>query len=324
MKNKAINFFKAILLPLIFYVFFGIASKGRFFSSSIIPAVLQQTVFPAIVALAIFNINELELWDLCSGAILITSSIVGGNVAKNNEFGLAGMILCVLLVSVTMCLIVGVVKYFTKIPSMVATFGMVMVFESVGAVLFNGEFSAPRAWTIFNRTPTCYILLALCLLLVYVQTNYTTFGYNVRALGHGTETAINIGVNVRNTLMKTYIFQGVLLTVAALVYISMKGSASMHMNFGTTSIGFNAIVAVLIGKSLAAYCSPLFGTIIGAFTLSLLSAGLISLGVETTWQKVANGIFLIAFLAFFENQKRVSDARARKEKAKELMQQISE
>lgn len=324
MKNRVTNILKAILLPLIFYVFFGIASKGRFFGGSILLSVLQQTVFPAIVALAIFNINELELWDLCSGAILITSSIIGGNIAKNNDLSMVGMILCVLLVSVTMCLIVGAIKYFTKIPSMVATFGLVMVFESVGAVLFNGEFSAPRAWTVFSRPPTCYILLAICLIVVYVQTNYTTFGYNVRALGHGTETAINIGVNVKNTLMKTYIFQGVLLTVAALVYISMKGSASMHMNFGTTSIGFNAIVAVLIGKSLAEYCNPLFGTIIGAFTLSLLSAGLISLGVATTWQKVANGIFLIAFLAFFENQKRMSDARARKEKSKELMQQISE
>lgn len=322
MKTKALNFLKAILLPVIFYVIFGILSKGRFFGGSVILSILQQTVFPAIVALAIFNIDEMELWDLCSGAIIITSSIVGGNIAKNLELGLAGMILCVLVVSVTMCVIVGVVKYFTKIPSMVATFGMVLLYESVGAVLFNGEFSAPRAWVIFNKPPMCYILLAACLVLVYVQTNYTKFGYNVRALGHGTEIAINVGVNVRNTLLKTYIFQGILLTIAAMVYISMKGSASMHMNFGTTSIGFNAIVAVLIGKSLATYCSPLVGTIIGAFTLSLLASGLISLGVATTWQKVANGVFLIAFLAFFENQKRVSDARARKEKTKELMQQI--
>lgn len=321
--KKTINFLKAFLLPAGFFLVFSFASGGRLANWGAFMAIVQQTVYPTIVAFAIYNIFETGLWDLASGSIIIAASVIGGNLASRNGWGVIGMVAIIVVLCVLMTVAVCTIQLVTQIPSMIVSCGMVMIYEAVAAVAFSGSFSAPREWTFFSRPPYCYCILVFCFVVMYLLVNRTKFGYHVRALGRGSKIAVDIGVSISKTLYKTYILQGVMLSCAALLYISMNGSASAAMNLGTTSIGFNAIVSVLVGQYLAVYCGPLFGVFIGALTLRILGSGLLALGLAATWQKVANGIFLILFLGFSQNQRIIALARQRKKKIQELEKRIA-
>lgn len=320
--KKILNFCKAFILPVVFYAIFTLLSKGRMANMGAFLSILQQSVYPAIIAFAIYNGVELGLWDLTPGAILIGAAVIGGNVAQMQGWGILGLVFCIAVLCIAMSLANCTVQVLTGIPSMIVSCGMVMVYESLTAVAFSGSFSAPREWTFFSRSPYCYIILTVCFFVMYFVANRTKFGYQVRALGYGKQIAMNIGISPKKTIYKAYLLEGVLLTFASLIYLSMNGSASAAMNLSTTSIGFNAIVSVLVGQYLAVYCGPLFGICIGAVTLRILSSGLLALGLAATWQRVANGIFLILFLGFSQNQKIIEAARLRKKKVQEIMARI--
>ena len=322
--KKTINFLKAFILPVVFYSVFIIASNGRMANWDIFVSILQQSVYPAIIAFSIYCIVVMRLWDLTPGAIIITSAVIGGNLASRLNLGVLGLIAFITILCIIMTLINCTIQIITRIPSMIVSCGMVMIYETISAMFFNGRFSAPREWTFFSQAPYCYYILIICVLTMYILVNRTKFGKNVRALGFGVDIASNIGVNVSKTMYKAYLLEGVMLAFASLIYISMNASASASVNLASASIGFNAIISVLVGFFLSLYCGPLLGIIIGAFTLRILGSGLLALGFDATWQKVANGIFLILFLGFSQNQLIIAKARLRKKKIKELRTRMAQ
>ena len=321
--KKIINFFAAFLLPIGFFLVFAIASKGRIANMTMVMSIIQQAVYPTIIALAIYNIVVMGLWDMTAGAIIIAASVIGGNLAYRNGWGIVGLVVAVSVLCIAMSLLLCAVNRITKIPSMIVSVGMVMVYETLAAICYSGSFSVPREWTFFSRSPYCYIILVICFVVMYFLVNRTQFGYHVRALGNGTTIAVNRGISVNKTMFKVFLLNGVMLSFASLLYMSMNGSASAAMNLGTTSIGFNAIVSVLVGQYMASLCGPLFGVFLGAVTLRVLGSGLLALGLAATWQKVANGIFLIAFLGVSQNQRVLAAARKRKLKVQELERKIA-
>lgn len=316
--KKIINFLAVFLLPVSFFLVFAIISKGRIANMTMVMSIIQQAVYPTIIAFSIYNIVALGLWDMTAGAIIIAASVIGGNLAYRNGWGLIGMVVIVTVLCIGMALLLCAINLFTRIPSMIVSVGMVMAYETLAAMSYSGSFSVPREWTFFSRSPYCYIILLLCFIFMSILVNRTKFGYHVRALGNGTNIAVNSGISVTKTMYKVFVLEGVMLSCASLLYMSMNGSASAAMNLGTTSIGFNAIVSVLVGQYLSGLCGPLFGVFIGAVTLRVLGAGLLALGLPATWQTVANGIFLIIFLGVSQNQRVVAEARKRKMKILEL------
>lgn len=55
---------------------------------------------------------------------------------------------------------------------------------------------------------------------------------------------------------------------------------------------------------------------IGTFTMKMLSAGLVSLGLSTTIRDITTGIFLLVLLVISSNQGRISEWRANRERAR--------
>ena len=58
------------------------------------------------------------------------------------------------------------------------------------------------------------------------------------------------------------------------------------------------------------------GIIIGTFTMKLVSAGLVAIGVEGTWQKVIVGVFLLFFIGFTQIKAQVQEWAGRLKRAK--------
>lgn len=322
-KEILINTLKSLVLPAFVYLLFFSISKGRFGSWSSMYAILRQLAYPAIVAWAICNNQTMGVWDFTPGSVVLLSGIVGGTAATAWNLGPWGMAAMIILVSVCCTMLTCTVFTFCRIPSMVTGLGMLMVYESIGACLFNGGGVAiKRKWTFFAKPPYVFVLMIVCFVVIYVINNYTRFGYNVRSLGNGQRIAQNIGVNLIQTRYLSFLLEGVLLGVASVINISILGAAKPETGMATTSIAFSAIMACNVGKYLSKYCDLLVGTLLGALTLKMLASGMLAIGFRSEAQQIGNGVFLLAFIAISQNQNLIFELRERRKKRAEIMAKL--
>ena len=85
---------------------------------------------------------------------------------------------------------------------------------------------------------------------------------------------------------------------------------------GTMSVTFDALMAGFIAIYLSGVVNRVVGIVIGTFTMKLVSAGLVAIGVEGTWQKVIIGVFLLFFIGFTQIKAQVSEWLGRIKRAK--------
>jgi ribose transport system permease protein len=300
--KKSLNYLKALLLPAVVFLLFFAISGGRFGAGSSLLNLTKQCVYPTLIAWAAYNTMILGVWDFSIGSVMALSIILSVGLTKTFDLGMWGMIILIIVFCVIMDIFNFTVFHYFKIPSIISNIGMMMIYESIGCSIFNGKATVPREWTFWAKAPYAYIILAIAFVVLYLLINHTKYGYNIRSIGNGKTIALNIGVSLKMTRLKSFLVQGIVLGIATVVFLSYQGSLSASMNAASSSTAFSAILAVFIGLYLSKYCNVLLGIFIGTYTIKMLSAGIIAVGLNDTWQTVAIGVFLVIFLGFAKNQ----------------------
>lgn len=319
-SNKGLNQLKCLILPLVVYLIFAVGSGFRFGKPATMFAILRQTVLPTLIAWAISSNQTMGVWDFTPGSVICLSGIIGGNIALKLGTNCIGLMFILIACTIVLSMVMFVLFNFLRIPSMVTGLGVLMMYETLSALLFNGGGVAIRGdISILGRSPYIFIVFIVGGLIIWTLNNKTKFGYNVRALGYGTAIAQNIGVNLTKTRFFSFLLEGVMLGLASTVSLSMTGNAAATLNMATTSMGFDAIMGVFIGQYLAKYCDITIGIALGAFTMKMLSSGLLAFGLSSTLQQVATGLFLLLFIGISQNQNVVFEKRALRKKAAEAL-----
>ena len=89
-----------------------------------------------------------------------------------------------------------------------------------------------------------------------------------------------------------YLLSGAVAGLAAIVYLARLNSAEADIGEPLT---LAAIAAVLIGgASLFGGVGSLFGTLVGAVTLTLVLNGMNLLAVDANWQPLVTGVIVLA------------------------------
>lgn len=317
------NIGKSLILPIGIFLIFVIGTNGSFFSMRTILMMFKQSLFPCLIAWGISFNMTMGVFDFSPGAVIVLSGIIGGNLAQMINGGMIGMIVFTIAIGAVLCLINCFVFVKLKIPSLIMSLGMLMIYETLTAILFDGGgVTIPVEWRVLYSVPYVYILFAAVFaVLLYINKN-TKFSYDVRSLGYGTEIATNIGVNLTKTRYKAFLVEGILLGLATIIDMSVTGSEKAVQGMASSNTAFAAIMAVFVGQYLAKYCGMMIGTFIGAFSLKILAAGTLVIGLSSQMQKVSNGIFLIVFVGISQNLMRIDAQRKRKKLRKELLSQI--
>ncbi len=126
-------------------------------------------------------------------------------------------------------------------------------------------------------------MLAIYGIIIYAVFNYTSIGYHVRTIGNNRQVAANIGVSIRNTpRFKSFLFEGVMLGMAAVISISTKGGASATSGMDSMSVSFDALMSVYMGMFLSRYCNLIVGVLLGTLSMKMFNAGLIAIGLSAT------------------------------------------
>ena len=195
-------------------------------------------------------------------------------------------------------LINGVMVTGMRIPSFIATYGMLWVAQGGTYWYMAGEtiHGFPPGFRAigsgyFLGIPIPVYLMALFLLLGGLFTRRTTWGQEVYAIGANPVAARLSGIPIERRLVLVFVVSGAMAGLASLIFLARLNSAEGDIGDALT---LPAITAVLIGgTSLFGGVGTMFGTFVGALILTLILNGMNLLAVNATWQPLVTGVILI-------------------------------
>lgn len=252
--------------------------------------------------------------DLSVGSVLALSGVVAGALMQGVEIDALGVILYPpvwAVVVLTLCVgaavgaVNGVLVAIFKVPPFVATLGVMYVARGIALLMTNGlTYNNLRGtealgntgfnWLGFYRiggVPISVIVLAIVALTAGLMLARSAFGRWLYASGGNERAAELSGVPVKRVKITVYAVSGALAAVAGLVLASQLTSAGPTAG---TTYELTAIAAVVIGgAALTGGRGNVRGTMLGAFVIGFLSAGLVIIGVSSYWQTVFTGAVIV-------------------------------
>jgi D-xylose transport system permease protein len=139
------------------------------------------------------------------------------------------------------------------------------------------------------------IMLGVALVVTYLATR-RRFGRYVYAIGGNPEAAELGGVNVRRTIMMTFVVMGVLAAVSAAVQTARLNAAVTNLGVQNELDVISA--AVIGGTSFSGGIGTIPGAILGAVVMQSLRSGMLLLNVDSPTQDIVVGIVLVTAVGF--------------------------
>ena len=295
-KNKLVQQLATFGSLIILIIFFSITSS-TFLSIDNFLSIALQTAVIGIVALGSTFVIITSGIDLSVGAIVAFSGVMMGFAMQ------AGMptfisILIGLLSGVALGVAIGLFITKAKLPPFIVTLGFMMMVRGLVLALTNGMpisglndgFDKLAAGTILKIPYPVIFLIVLAVVLGFVLKN-TKIGKYVYAIGSNEDASKLSGVNVDRVKLFVYGLSGLMCAISGIILASRLISAQPTEGMGYE---MDAIAAVVIGgASLAGGTGTIFGTMLGAFIMTVLKKGLTMLNVSGMWQQVAVGAVVL-------------------------------
>jgi D-xylose transport system permease protein len=139
------------------------------------------------------------------------------------------------------------------------------------------------------------IMLGVGLVMTYLATR-RKFGRYVYAIGGNPDAAELGGINVRRTIMMTFVLMGVLAAISAAVQTARLNAAVTNLGVQNELDVISA--AVIGGTSFAGGIGTIPGAILGAVVMQSLRSGMLLLNVDSPTQDIVVGIVLVAAVGF--------------------------
>jgi ribose transport system permease protein len=309
-----------LVLPVVVYLFFmvlcNVTGHSGFGVGNDLTTIIYNAVYAGLVAQAMAINVTTGRFDFAIGANLVLSTILGGNIALRLGWGPIGLLVFVVLIATVVGLISGTVYVTLKLPPMVVSVGLAMIYEAI-AFMFNsakGVKMIGNKMLVFARTGNSLILTVVVLALLVIAYDYTKIGYNRRALQGGQKIAVDVGIREKNNAVCCYVIAGVMMGLAGCVYLSKNGVLAPETGLGSSSYFMSAFLPMFIGGIFAKYSSYPIAIFMGAVVQATITSGLQRLGVSNSWQTVLNGLIVCAFLIYSSNSYKLVEAQMFREK----------
>jgi D-xylose transport system permease protein len=134
------------------------------------------------------------------------------------------------------------------------------------------------------------IMLLVGLAMTYLATR-RRFGRYVYAIGGNPDAAELGGINVRRTIMLTFVLMGILCAISAAIQTARLNAAVTNLGVQNELDVISA--AVIGGTSFAGGIGTIPGAILGAVIMQSLRSGMLLLNVDSPSQDVVVGIVLV-------------------------------
>jgi len=216
------------------------------------------------------------------------------------------VVIFVLCLGTVMGAINGLLIVLTRVPDIVVTLAMLFVWEGVallilkapgggaaewlrglmvGALVLPGVPSALTAWI-----PKSFLLLVVCLAVVWIPFKRSRFGLSVYAIGSNSAAAFRSGVPVNRVKVGAYAMAGLFAAMGGLVLTMSTGiGAPIPGPYLLASVAAVVLGGVVLGGGRGS----LLGPIIAVFILRLVRTILTFLSVDPNVTTIIEGTIMV-------------------------------
>ena len=192
------------------------------------------------------------------------------------------------------------------IPAMIATLGTQSIARGLTYVI-TGAYpisGLPESIAFLGRgyvfglswMPWPVAILVVLAIIAHFVAQRTKFGRSVYAVGGNPEAAYLSGIKDKKIQIITYISLGILSAVAGMILTSRLASGQPN---GGLTWEFEAITAAVIGGvSITGGRGKIFGALLGAVLIGLLTNGMTLLDMNSYLQQMVKGIVLVLAIGF--------------------------
>ena len=238
--------------------------------------------------------------DLSVGAVLtvVNTIIAAGTALYGNTVVWIGIGLVVALVAGA---VNGICVAWLRLPPLIVTLGVQSILLGTALYILPTPGGAVDDWMkelpllLVGPLPLMLLIAIAVPLLIWYPLRRSRFGVALLSSGADESAAYASGINVKRTVISSYMLSAFFAGLAGVVM-------SMNTGSGDPTIGvpftLNTIAAAVVGGvSLAGGRGTIAGPIAGALVVGFIGNLLFSLGVNPYWQYVVTGVVLIVAIA---------------------------
>ena len=271
--------------------------SGSFLTIGNILNVLRQTSLLFFIASGLTLVVLTGGLDLSVGANVALSACLAGTLMHQTGSTALG-VLVALGCGGLIGLLNGLMVTALRIPSFIATYGMLWVLNGLAYWYMAGEIvhgfppgfrQIGSGYLLGLPTPVYLLLVFLAIGTIFAQR--TIWGQEIYAIGANPVAARLSGIPLSRRLLLVYAVSGTMAGLASIIFLARLNSAEADIG---ESLTLPAIAAVLIGgTSLFGGVGTIFGTFVGALILTLVLNGMNLLSVNASWQPLVTGLIVI-------------------------------
>jgi inositol transport system permease protein len=233
--------------------------------------------------------------DLSAGSVVALSGVFAVSAFKaTDSLSLAFMV--GVATGVICCLINALMITNFRVPPFIATLAMqtmargaALLYTRGQNILQLGRFVTFGQGSIMG-VPTPILFLAAIFIITWYTLRHTRFGRSLYAIGGNEEAAVAAGINVNLVKYKAFLFNGVLVGIAGVLFMSRVNAGLPN---GAINFEFQALTAAIIGgASFAGGIGTAAGTLAGAFIVGFLDNIMNLTGVDSYIQQIVRGAII--------------------------------
>ncbi len=309
---KASREYMIVVVAIVSLIVFSVTSKYFFTYGNLLNILLQCSTI-GIVAIGQAYVMLNGNLDLSLGqSICLACYIAAIMMQKMNVSPWVSLVVC-LASTCLVGIINGFLVAYVKIPTFIATLGMMNVCTGVAKLLSNSATIAPLSKEItfigrglfFDIFPVSVAIMLLLYIIASFIAVKTKLGRYIYSIGGNKEAAFFSGIKVQKYTLMSFLIAGICAGLGAIVLLSRLDAATISNG---KAYEFDAVIGcVLGGISLSGGKGKIIQAFFGVLFLSIFFNGMTQLNVNPFVQDVIKGVVLITAVAFDTIRNRVKN-----------------
>jgi ribose transport system permease protein len=288
---------------LIIFAFFSLTTR-QFLTANNLLNVVRNVSLIGIVAVGMTCVLVAGEIDLSVGSVYGVLIVALGLLVSTLGLDPWLATLVVILLGVLIGTLNGTLVTRFGIPSFIVTLAMLTAYRSAALILSGQKPSVTQAIGSFydltggsiGPVPWLIVWMLLVGVIGGVILSTSKFGYHVYATGGSLEAARNTGIDTARVKIVCFaLTSGLCGLVAGLLWGYLHTAAPVT----GTGFEFRVIGAVIVGGVLlSGGRGPIYGSLVGAVIIGMITSGLVLMGFSQDIGDVATGLLIVAVGTF--------------------------
>ena len=285
------------LMIFVSWLVFKLLTPDNFGTMDNMLSYFQASLIASAGAVGFYLVIVMGMFDFSIGAAIILASILGCKLAGMG-YGYLGLLGGCLLTGAIIGACNGFFYVKLRIPSMIITTGLALIYESLANMIAGGAAQTlPADLRLFGQMPGNLILALLTFFAAYAILNYTKIGTYTYAIGSNEFIAKNMGINVDRYKFLAFLISGIFFGIMSVLTISYGSSMVAVTGMASMSRNFIPTMGCFFGLAFKKYGIPIQAIVLGEFMINIIFYGFVALGAPTAIQDVITGFALLIIVA---------------------------